>query len=170
MEDNKPSEESAIAGTAKEVAKPVLQALLSPSAELLGQELRAIVERKLQDWKSRKRTENISSHLREASERIKQQGVQGEDPISPIDSIKQSELFLGWVDGAQDVEPDGSILADIWQQLLVEIAKGQVTDKLLVDTLKKVDPAEAILILELRDRGSMRAHDEKEGHYLMALS
>src|SRR5947209_137774 len=67
---------------------PTLTKLLSPTADLLGLEIRDRVKEQIDKLKSRKRNENLEQHIQDASAQTDKDGIK---------AIDQYDLFQDWL-------------------------------------------------------------------------
>jgi len=100
-----------------------------------------------------------------ANEKIKEKHGYSVDSSN----FEQLELFDQWIWGAQEVDPHEKLLANIWQELLVEIAAGRKINKILLEKLKKVSPGEAEVLLEIHQNDSIRAKSKEQKFLLSSL-
>jgi hypothetical protein len=147
---------------------PFLTKLLTPSADLIGGELRDYLKEKIDTWKEKKRGENIVGHVSKVQSR-----VENKDTSIHIEqeNIAQLDLFSDWVEGAQDIEPESGDIADLWQELLLSIAKGDAKNKILIEKLKQVNAEEAAILLRINrsEYKRYRPQDEKDFYHLQQL-
>lgn len=145
---------------------PTLTGLLKPSADYLGQELKAYLQTSIEGLKERIRSHNIREHLRESFEKL---DVDESDQRNPTETVRQAELFEDWVSGAQDVDPTDKVLAEMWQELLRQIIQGRIQSNLLIAVLKQIDVYDANLLLNFTKKGFYRPKDLREGYHLNRL-
>lgn len=143
-------------------AKPYLDALLKPAAEQAGVEIKAFIKEKAADWKKARQEEKLRRNI-EGAKAILEERLP-EPP--PIENINPDRL-LEWVEGAQEVDPEDSDLAKIWQELLARIATGEKVEKMLIDTLRSLSAAEASVLL--RPQGFDGHFSKEETYFLKAL-
>jgi hypothetical protein len=145
---------------------PTISTLLKPSADYLAQELKEYLKTKIESYKERKRSENISEHLKHVFSRLEKEK---EDIERPPESLEQLELFEEWVSGAQDVDPKNEILSSMWRKLLSEIIRGNVKDDLLISILKRMDSYDAKLLMRFKAHGRYKPDNKEEKYYLRRL-
>ena len=145
---------------------PVITSLLKPTSDLVGIELRDYVKEKIDNIKKKKRVENVAGHIHHA------QGVlqkERKEEIGGTEKIQQLELFGDWVKGAQDIDPEDSILGRLWQNLLVDILKESRIDKVIIEKLESITTQEALLLLKIYKKGYISGPNEKEKYFLSRL-
>lgn len=128
---------------------PTLTALLKPTAEYLGSELRDYVKSLVEEMKEKKREQNLKAHLQAVQEQL-------ENDPRPIygssTSFSQLELFDEWIDRAQEIDPMDTELSELWQSLLTRAAKGDRIPSEVVLALKTLSPMEAQFLFEMNNR------------------
>ena len=125
---------------------PVITSILKPSADLIGQELRDLIKEKIDLIKNRKKAENLTEHLRTVGEKLQKKK---KEPNPNLTTIKQLSLFDKWVEGAENVDPTDKILAEMWQELLVQISEGNNPNEILIEKMKMLQADDAKLLLRL---------------------
>lgn len=163
--DKKQNNESGLVGIKEVSLTPVITSLFKPSADMLGIELKDYLKEKIGTWKKKKYTYNLAQHIKRANEKIKEKHGYSVDSSN----FEQLELFDQWILGAQEVDPHEKLLANIWQELLVEIAAGRKINKILLEKLKKVSPGEAEILLEIHQNDSIRAKSKEQKFLLSSL-
>jgi hypothetical protein len=119
--------------------------VLSPSAELIGVELKSYLKQKIDDVKERSQNKNLSAHISAVQASLPEQISRN------ITYDEQLYLFSDWVDGAQDISEDEPILSDMWQEILRDIVNGKRVTKRLIETMKQIDYRMAKLLLTFGD-------------------
>lgn len=120
--------------------------VLSPSAELIGIELKSYLKQKIDDVKERSQNKNLSAHISAVQTSLPEQ-------ISKdVTYDEQLYLFSDWVDGAQDIGEDEPILSDMWQKILRDIVSGKRITKRLIETMKQIDYRMAKLLLTFGEK------------------
>lgn len=145
---------------------PTISTLLKPSADYLAHELKEYLKTKIETYKERKRSENISEHLKHVFNRLEKEK---EDIDRPLESLEQLELFEEWVSGAQDVDPKNEILSSMWRKLLSEIIRGNVKGDLLISILTRMDSYDAKLLMKFKAHGRYKPNNKEEKYYLKRL-
>ncbi|KPJ94014.1 MAG: hypothetical protein AMJ53_06150 [Gammaproteobacteria bacterium SG8_11] len=123
---------------------PIVTNLFRPTAIMLGNEIRDYLKGIIDDWKERKHAENVLGHIEIATKKVKEQNP---DAQYKIDTIKQLDLFEEWTKGAQEIDPNDSVIAELWQNLLIELADHNISDNLIIKKLKAINAKEAQLLL-----------------------
>lgn len=144
---------------------PFLTNILKPSAEMAGLELKEYLKSKIDSWKEKRRSENITEHVQKVQEELGEPSDKGKN----TNSIKQLELFTEWAEGAQDIGANEGVIAKLWQKLLIEISNGNTPNSNMIEVLKKLNAEEAKLLLKISNRGSLITSREKDLHYLVSL-
>jgi hypothetical protein len=147
-------EKSSSAADVKMVSlTPILNKLFFPTAEYIGDEIKSYLKEKIEAAKKKKRDKNIAGHFKAV----------GEITIAPIDgtgeSVQQAEKLEDWIEGAQDVQPDGGELAGLWQKLLHAIVEEKPVERYLLLQAKHLTPLDARLLIGLRSSFGKRPHD-----------
>jgi hypothetical protein len=119
--------------------------VLSPSAELIGVELKSYLKQKIDDVKERSQNKNLSAHISAVQVSLPEQISRN------VTYDEQLYLFSDWVDGAQDISEDEPILSDMWQEILRDIVNGKRVTKRLIETMKQIDYRMAKLLLTFGD-------------------
>ncbi|MDI4636932.1 MULTISPECIES: hypothetical protein [Halomonadaceae] len=143
---------------------PAISALIMPTAEYLGTELRDLVKDSIEDWKRERRENNLNAHVQAVKEQLSDQPPP-ETASSP--SLKQLSFFEEWMSGVQDVDPEDEELSSIWRDLLAKAARGQSCSSEVIEALKSLSPSEAKFLVEMRSRtptvplfrGTIRSED-----------
>ena len=135
---------------------PFLTNIINPSAKLLGIELKNSLKKYIDTSREEKRNKNIEEHIKKAKSKIEDNTKLDENNLS------QLELLHEWIDGAQDVNPEDNTISEIWQELLVSIAKGNSTSKLLIEKLKSISPEEAIMLIKAKQQDGLEVNSDKE--------
>lgn len=128
---------------------PALTALLKPTAEYLGLELRDYVKSHVEEWKEKRRTQNLKAHLQAVRKQIENDPhpKNGQNP-----SFSQLTLFDEWIDRAQDIDPEDKELSKLWQSLLARAARGDRVSSEVMSALKTLSPREAKFLFEMKHR------------------
>ena len=127
--------------------------LLEPTLELLGKEIRDFIKGKLDNWKEKKRSENIQGHVQKAlsgpdSEFITKKREKKEAVLT--DATKLEE----WMKGAENVDPDEPILGKMWQGMLKKVLQGDGPEEYLIKKMQSLSRKEALLLLLLKKKGA----------------
>ncbi len=146
---------------------PFITKLITPSAELIGNELKVYLKNKIDTWKEKKRNNNIIGHIQKAQSQIP---IDAHSIKIDENNIPQIELFQEWIDYAQDINPDDELLGQMWQKILVSIAKGDKSLKLLINKLKNLSTDEALLIIKLQNKIKLKTNSDKELFLLSSLN
>lgn len=128
---------------------PAITALLKPTTEYLGIELRDFVKGSVEEWKKKRREKNLNSHI----EAVKQTLI--EEPSNQNNdgpSLGQLSFFEEWMDCVQDVDPEDQELSSIWRRLLEQAARGQTHSPEIINALKSLSPREAKFLVEMGKR------------------
>lgn len=145
-EERKEDEEGAVKGLS---VTPAITALLKPTADYLGTELRDYVKATVEEWKAKRRERNLNSHLEGVREKLKAQPP----PRSPTGpSFNQLTLFDEWIERAQDIDPEDKELSDIWRNLLAKAARGEAIPTEVIAALKSLSPKEAQFLAHMERR------------------
>ena len=128
---------------------PLLSLLAKPSAELIGKEWRDRLKEHFAEAKRQRREKNLGIHLERVRKRLNTP-----DPISreKQPTISNIALLEDWTDGAQDIDPDENVLSEIWERLLIEMAKGANVERILIEKLRAITPLEAHVFLAFKTR------------------
>jgi hypothetical protein len=145
---------------------PALTSLLKPSADYLAEELKEYLKEKIESLKKRKRSENISEHIKSVLEKVEKTEKAYKEPAA---SLEQIELFEEWVEGAQDIDPNQELLSSMWRDLLKGIIRGNIKGDLLISILKQLDSFDAMLLLKFKIHGRYRPINSEEKYYLKRL-
>ncbi|WP_444985911.1 hypothetical protein [Halomonas mongoliensis] len=128
---------------------PAISALIMPTAECLGTELRDLVKDSVEGWKRERREKNLNAHIHAVREQLSDQPPP-ETASTP--SLKQLSFFEEWMSGVQDVDPEDEELSSIWRDLLAKAARGQSCSSEVIEALKSLTPLEAKFLVEMRSR------------------
>ena len=165
-EDKKDSEEpkGSSDGSKSLSVTPAITALLKPTADYLGTEIRDYVKDAVEDLKKKKREKNLNVHVDAVKRSLKDK-----PPLSDGQevSLQQLSFFEDWVDHVQDVDPADRELSSIWERLLAQSARGEMHSSEVIDVLKTLSPSEARFLVEMSERipvfpmisGTIRAED-----------
>jgi hypothetical protein len=148
-EDGKKDEDKG--GSLKELTiAPTLTALVKPTAEYLGLELRDYVKSRVEEWKLKRRAHNLDAHLNGVRRKLEKHPASS----SPGErgSFHQLEIFDEWMSNVQDVDPADEELSDLWQSLLASAARGERIPSAVVSALKTLSPKEAQLLVRMLHR------------------
>ena len=125
---------------------PTITALLKPTVEYLGIEIRDYFKTNIEEWKAKRREQNLNAHLQAVREKLAK--------VPPLHSarpsIRQLIIFDEWIEKAQDIDPEDSELSDIWQNLLAKAAGGEKVPVEVVAALKSLSPKEAQFLVEIQ--------------------
>ncbi len=124
---------------------PLLTAVLKPSAEVVGREIASVVQESLQNWRRRKQDANLEGHF----QRIKELEERKHLDLEADPSVKKSEIFERWVEGAKNIEPDRRGFSEMWQCLFIRIAMGDPESPILLKALSDLEPAEAMFLFRI---------------------
>lgn len=129
---------------------PVLTAMLKPSAQMIGIELRDYLKEKIDGWKTKRRNENLKAHIEAVKKKLSSESDQFASQPEP--TLEQAELFSEWVETVQDIDPAHREISELWQNLLARAASGEAVFAEVVAALKTLTPREASLLLTLEHR------------------
>jgi len=122
----------------KEISlSPSFTALLKPTADYLGQEIKNYVQEKIEA----KKQKNIRDHLSSVQEKLVENNQQ--EP-----TIEQLEFFSDWIDGVENIDPQDKELSEIWENLLIAMTKNNSKTSLLISKLKELDPEDVLVLLK----------------------
>ena len=145
----------------KEVSiTPSFTALLKPTADMLGTELRDLVKERIDSAKSARRAANVKSHIDAATQRSSS-GANSEPP-----GVAQLDLFEDWFDHSGDVDPEDRELSLMWESLLVDMGKRKSSSRLLLEKLRELDPDDARTLIKFS--GTNREPLSEEDRYRLA--
>lgn len=138
-------------GSLKELTvAPALTALLKPTAEYLGLELRDYVKSRVEEWKERRRAENLHTHIEGVKKKL--EGNAPSSSSGESTSFYQLALFDEWMSNVQDIDPADKELSDLWQSLLASAARGARVPAEVVSALKTLSPKEAQFLVDMSRR------------------
>lgn len=152
--------DSADKGVTSELSlTPTLTALLRPTADYLGTEIKNRVSEKIEEVRERRRAANLLTHIGTVSAKT---GLDAE----VIAGSRQLDLFQEWMEGAQDIPPQDKVLSEMWEGLLVKILKGIDFESKLLYALSALSESDAALLLKFSRSSKYRPKDEKERYQL----
>lgn len=159
MSNDTPSLPQADSSSKEVTLTPALTALLKPTAEYLGGELKARIAQKVDALRERQKQANLRAHLEKVTQAPGlQQSAEGD--------IRQLSLFREWVDGAQNVPPTEKALASMWQELLTKILNGINFEEKLMHALAQLSEADAVLLLKFARNSRYRPKNGRERYIL----
>lgn len=121
---------------------PALNAVLQPSAEYIGAELRDGLRTKIEAWKQ----EKADKRAAEQFERLRDSFVENNiEEFKP--SPRQEDILEDWIDCVKTTAPDDEISA-LWRELLVDEALGKTASPYALRLLRKLEPIEARVLLK----------------------
>lgn len=141
----------------------ILNAAFLPSAKRFGKELDTRLKNYFDAARDNRRAENLQAHVERVALRI-----EAADP--PKQTVEQLDLLESWAEAAQDVDPDSGDFAHMWQELLVSLAHGRCSDRVVLETLKKLDAYDAGLLMQARRKGYCIANDGRDRFHLKRLA
>ena len=125
--------------------------LFEPTLKLLGQEIRDFIKGKLDNWKEKKKSENIQGHVQKAlssPDAVLIAENREKNTAQLADAIKLEE----WMKGAENVDPNEPILGKMWQEMLKNVLKGDGPEEYLLKKMRDLSPKEAHLLLLLEKK------------------
>lgn len=159
MSSEHPTEPSSNLGAKELTLTPALTALLKPTAEYIGQEIKSRIASKVDELAERRRQANLLLHLSRVTEET---GLNAE----VVAGNRQLHLFQEWVEGAQDISPEEKTLSKMWETLLVKILKGIDFEAKLMQALSKLSESDAALLLKFARKSHYRPKSSKERYQL----
>lgn len=129
---------------------PALTALLKPSADLLGKELRDTLKESIDSWKAKRRNENLHVHIKAVKKKLSAASDEATSQGEP--TFEQAEFFGEWVENVQNVDPSHTDISDLWQNLLARAVTGEAISCEVLNALKSLTPREAAFLLSLERR------------------
>lgn len=129
---------------------PAVTALLKPTTEYLGLELRDYVKNTIQGLKKNRREKNIDAHISAVQSRLSEDPVP--EAVETDGTLAQLTFFEEWIDCVQEVDPEDEELSEIWEELLAQAARGKKHSPEIIRALKSLTPREAKFLLEIRLR------------------
>ena len=127
--------------------KPVLRAALSPAAEVLGEALK----RRVSDWVLASENENVRAHITDVLDELAREDAEASQ-VDGMSAHSQLSLFQDWTEGAKRASPDDLEISEMWRALLKELLQGKPLHRVLVESLKRLSPEEARLLLSISVR------------------
>jgi len=141
--------------------------LLRPSIKQLGENIRkelsadvsnsigdrvknALDQTILRSLREQIKAENLNYHIEMVIKRIRSEDErQHYSRESLNDTFKKTELFLEWMETAEDIPPQDAILSGIWQNWLYNLSRGtdNSEQKLLLDKMKQLTHEDADILL-----------------------
>ena len=165
MSEEEVKEPSNKSGDSKSLSMtPAITALLKPTAEYLGIEIRDYIKGAVGDLKRKAREKNLNSHVNAVKTSLEDKpALENSQEIS----LQQLSFFEDWVDHVQDIDPADRELSSIWQNLLAQAARGTKHSTEVVEALKTLSPSEARFLVEMGGRvpvfpfvsGTIRSED-----------
>lgn len=128
---------------------PTITALLKPTVDYLGIEIRDYFKANVEEWKAKRRERNLNAHLEAVRNKLTKEPASN-NQSSP--SIRQLVIFDEWIEKAQDIDPEDSELSDIWQNLLAKAARGERVPTEVLAALKSLSPKEAQFLVGMVQR------------------
>lgn len=126
--------------------------LLVPTSKTLGEAL----DQKIKNLLDKNRASNLGQHIEKAQKFAASQNfkcnIDGEDAA-------QLSLFKDWAENAQDIKPENTELAALWQALLVKIANGETDTKELLRILKNLSASEAQMLIQASGGTKIRSNE-----------
>ena len=141
-EEQKGSEDSLVKNFS---ITPSITALLKPTTEYLGLELRDYFKENIEGWKAKCREQNLKAHLDAVREKLAEH-LPPKAQAGP--SFSQLALFDEWMEKAQNIDPEDKDLSEIWRNLLAKAARGDTIPNEVVAALKSLSPGEAQFLFE----------------------
>ncbi len=142
---------------------PALTALLSPTTQFLGNEIKGGVEALVNTLKEKVRAKNLEKHIH-----IIKQEAEKRDIKLDFNSVEQLDLFSKWAESAQDVSPDSEVISNAWQEALLKIMQKDFNEHLL-NKLKSLEKEEFELLLDIKHKKHIRTINEKQSFYCKSL-
>lgn len=144
-------EGSEIEATTKSLSlTPAFTALLKPTTDYLGLELRDYVKNTVEGLKKKRREKNIDSHVSAVQRRLSEEPAL--ESVDTDGTLSQLKFFEEWIDSVQEVDPEDEELSEIWEELLAQAARGKKHSPEVVRALKSLTPREAKFLLEMNFR------------------
>lgn len=134
---------------------PALTALLKPTADYLGHELKNRIASMVDELAERRRQANLLHHLSKVTQET---GLDAE----VVAGNQQLHLFQEWVEGVQDISPEEKTLSRMWETLLVKILKGIDFEAKLMRALSQLSESDAALLLKFARSSHYRPKNTKE--------
>jgi hypothetical protein len=128
---------------------PTITALLKPTVDYLGIEIRDYFKANVEEWKTKRRERNLNAHFEAVRDKLTKEPPSN-NQSSP--SIRQLAIFDEWIEKAQDIDPEDLELSDIWQNLLAKAARGERVPTEVVAALKSLSPKEAQFLVGMARR------------------
>ncbi|RUO44539.1 hypothetical protein [Idiomarina aquatica] len=142
VEENTASEAIALSCT------PALTALVKPTFEMLGNEVRDSIKESIDNWRDKRRRKNLEAHLEAVNAELNTKDSTNHEPPS----LAQVDTAEEWLTSVQDVDPQDEELSAIWQGLLIRAVNGDSIADEVRQTLKLLTPEQAKLLFEFKRR------------------
>ena len=157
MDDSKQNKQS------KDIsATPSITALLKPTADYLGEELKEFVKLKVESAKERLKKENLLKHTAEVQKKV--------EVNQPVDepNIQQLNIFEEWVENVSSINPKDKELSGFWHSLLLNSSNSSGASNILLGKLKELDPEDAVILRKFYVRNN-RTFSKEERYRLRKL-
>jgi len=122
---------------------PCLTNLFKPATKYLGEELKSVIQKGIEEARKAKKNQNIHEHIKKVQEKIDSQSGASDS------SLQQLDIFDEWVENIAEIDSENEELSEMWQNLL--LSKGSST-KILIKKLKELDSEDAIVLLKLSNK------------------
>jgi hypothetical protein len=143
----------------------VVAAVLYPTADYFGTKLKDFVKKQMEPAREKAAYDNFEQHIAKLAKRTDRSSPKQKGQAS----VGQIDLFQQWADGASAVGPDENALGTMWQQLLVKLTEGKLSERTLFDVMQKLDPYEAALLLQAQGNGVIHSTGERDTFHLRNL-
>ena len=122
---------------------PSVTALLKPSADYLGGELREVVKKTTEKLKVATKEKNLKAHIDAVQKKLEKQPPEAENGFS---SVRQLNFFDEWAEVTQNIDPADKELSEMWRNLMARAVRQNDAPEEIVEILKKVTPQEALFL------------------------
>ncbi|MBL8098896.1 MAG: hypothetical protein JNK81_06920 [Anaerolineales bacterium] len=128
----------------------------------------------INEVREQQRSDNLKIHLQNLVGKMNEINEEEEEEEKnifkkvPSNNVKKTKLIEEWVDEVSNIDPNEAVLSKIWQRWILELnMKGNITNlSKLLEIMKKLTPAHAELLLEIKQR---RGYLQKEAKNIYSI-
>ena len=144
----------------EQIGKNLQSEISSDVSKSIGMKIRTVLEDGfVKSLKDQIKSQNLNYHLEVVLKKIHEDGNEDQGSNEKIHKVlKKTDLFLEWVESAEDISPEDNVLSKIWQNWLYKLSQSRdnANNKILLDKMKQLTPDDADVLLRNRRRSLSR--------------
>ena len=163
----------------EQIGKNLKEEISSNVSNSIGMKIRTVLEDGfVRSIKEQIKSHNLNYHIEMVFKKIHDNDNKNQRTKEEIhETLNKTDLFLEWIESAESISPQDSVLSKIWENWLYSLSRGRdnPNHKILLDKMKQLTPEDADVLLRNRRNslirpGNQLSDDGKLGYISKKLS